>query len=594
MSEYRVPNKVLCYKAEWCGQQRMFIECGYASRTRAQRLPGALWEGSVKAWHVPYSPALVEPFMREFPASEFDIDYTAVVDLWSAAGAWRMAQQARTASDLPDLPINGSAWLHQRRAYYFAKALRSAGLFIDMGGGKTLVASGLFEIWGASDVLVLCPKSVRGVWPKELAKWSTASWDCWVMPEGGGTVLKKASVLASWMTQRRPAGRKRCVIVHYDVSWRPGMADVLLQYVKVNSAVVVLDESHRIKSAGGKASRFCAKACTHASHVLALTGTPTPHGPQDIYGQYRALDPGIFGTNYGHFTGRFFRKRKINDKVEVIDQKRPFLDDDREAEFKEKMASIGIVIPREDMIPPSDGVGIDPSKRWTLPPVERQVELTTKTWKAYASLRSELVAEVDKGIITADNALVKLLRLRQITSGWVRVEDPSTGRDSVQEIGTEKRSLLAEVIEDLPMGEPIVVFGVFHSDLDSIRHVAGEAGRPALELSGRKRDGLLPDSTLAVRGNEVVAVQLQSGGVGVDFTRACHFIYYSIDYNLGNFLQARDRGDRPGQTRPITEIHLVAVSPVGGRTVDGVTYEALAERKALNVAVLDAMRHREL
>jgi hypothetical protein len=586
-------NKVQCWKGEWCGQQRMFIRCGYAARLRAQRIPGALWEGSIKAWHVPYSPAIVEAFMVEFPSTEFDIDYTEVVDLWSAAGAWRMAQQARVATDLPNLPIRGDGWLHQRRAFHFARSLRSAGLFVDMGGGKSLIAAGLFQEWGASNVLVLCPKSVRGVWPKELTKWSLSSWDYWVMPDGG-TVVKKANALAGWLTVRRPAGRGRCVVVHYDSSWRPGMIEVLLQYVKQTGAVLVCDESHRIKSAGGKASRAAAKLGSVASRVLLLTGTPTPHGPQDIYGQYRAADPGIFGTNYGHFTGRFFRKRKINDKVEVIDQKRPFLDDEREAEFKRKMASIGIVIPREDMVPPNDGNGVDPSRRWTLPPVERQVALDAKTWKAYVGLRNELVAEIDKGLITADNALVKGLRLRQITSGHARVENPATGESRIELLGNEKRSLLAEVLEDLPGDKPVVVFGVFHPDLDAIRYVADEMGRPYLELSGRRRDGLTESSELAAFSNEIVGVQLQSGGVGVDFTRCHQFVYYSIDYNLGNVLQARDRGDRPGQTQPITEIHLVAVSPLGGQTVDGVTYNALSERKALNTAVMDALRHREL
>jgi SNF2 family DNA or RNA helicase len=590
---------------KYAGEKRLFLQVPTRVRLRAQALPSALWHGESKSWHVPYSPALVGPVLDAFPEDEFEYEWgEGVRDLWAAARAWRDAQDVsgRGLDSLPDVPINGSAWLHQRRAFHFARHLDAAGLFVDMGGGKTLITVGLMNHWDAKTVLVLCPKSVLGVWAREVNKWSLPGqpYDVW-SSNIAGTVPRKALAMQQWLDIRR--GRKVVVVVNYDSCWRNTMQDRLLA---MNWDLIVCDESHRIKSASGKASKFAARLRKKSRRMLLLSGTPTPHGPDDIYAQYRAADPGIFGTNFQRFRNRYFETRKINDKVEVVHYRNGldgFRDEAARAEFQKKMASIGIVIPRSDMVPPVDGSGVDPSRRWTMPPVLRECVLDSKTFRLYQDVKKELYAELeggeggegrDGGIVVADNALTKLLRLRQITSGATRVVDPNSGMDSIQQISFEKRALLADVLEDVPSDEPIVVFGVFHSDLDAIQHVAEQVGRDYLELSGRRRDGLNPDSTLAGRRDEVVGVQLQSGGVGVDFTRACYVCYFSLDYNLGNFLQARDRLDRPGQTRPITEIHLVAVGPTGGKTVDGLTYDALLERKQLNEAVLDALRHREL
>src|SRR5690606_42059487 len=47
--------------------------------------------------------------------------------------------------------------------------------------------------------------------------------------------------------------------------------------------MVILDESHKIKAPGGKASLFCARLGQRAVNRLILTGTPMPHSPLDIY-----------------------------------------------------------------------------------------------------------------------------------------------------------------------------------------------------------------------------------------------------------------------------------------------------------------------
>jgi SNF2 family DNA or RNA helicase len=589
---YGLGSTVRFWKDTWLQEDRLFIQCDYEHRQRAKSLPHARWEGSSKAWHSPFTGATWDAFVKAFPRLDpssgegflYEDEDNLYQSLQDAANSWRAAAEAKSAVDLPDIPTRTVAAGHQRRCFHFGRQLKSAGLFVEMGGGKSAVAIGLCEEWDTKLVVILCPKSVIGVWPKQFAIHAQRDWMTWT-GDAKGIVKAKAMDLMMFVERARRASRPAVVIMNYDIAWRDGMLPFLCS---TQFDVLICDESHRIKSAGGKASRAAARIARQSERVLLLTGTPTPHGPEDVYGQYRAADPNIFGTNYDRFKKTYFLTRPINDKVDRVVG---FLSDESERKYKEKLASISIVVKKEDMDPIGD---FDPGRVWSLPAIERQVRLENKTWRAYQELKNELVAEVDAGLVTADNILVKGLRLRQVTGGFVPVEDVATGTSTVQQIGSEKQSLLAEVLEDIPGDEPVVVFGVFHTDLDQIRDVAHAMGRVYLELSGRRRDALAPDSTLATIGSEIVGVQLQSGGVGVDFTRAAYGIDFAVDYNLGNVLQSRARLDRPGQTRAVTWIHLVSVGPTGQRTVDGVTYDALMNRKQINEAVLDALRKKEL
>jgi SNF2 family DNA or RNA helicase len=185
-------------------------------------------------------------------------------------------------------------------------------------------------------------------------------------------------------------------------------------------------------------------------------------------------------------------------------------------------------------------------------------------------------AGVEDGSITAANALVRLLRLQQITGGSVNND---LGQ-SVQ-VSTSKETLLADVLEDLEIKEPVVVFCRFRHDMAVVRRVAEKQGRTVAELSGSHNDlREWQDGKY-----DVIVVQIRSGGSGVDLTRASMAIYYSLSYSLGDYDQSRARVHRPGQTKSTTYIHLVA-----NDTIDKIVYRALSDRKDVVDSILERIR----
>ena len=167
--------------------------------------------------------------------------------------------------------------------------------------------------------------------------------------------------------------------------------------------------------------------------------------------------------------------------------------------------------------------------------------------RVYRDMERDMIAWIGTGHATAANSLVRLLRLAQITGG--ALEDESGTR---HQIDHAKEDLLADLLSDL--GEPVVVFCRFKADLEAVHRASATARLRSMELSGSKdelREWQLSNDPITL------AVQIQSGGEGVDLTRARVAIYYSLGFSLSSYRQSRKRIHRPPQARPCVFYHLV-------------------------------------
>jgi SNF2 family DNA or RNA helicase len=307
-----------------------------------------------------------------------------------------------------------------------------------------------------------------------------------------------------------------------------------------------------------------------------------PHSQLDVFGQWRILDAATFGSNWFSFQHQFAQMEQrevyIRGGKGKPGQKPPkrrvwtiARDADGQPIYRNTERLQAAIEPLCFRV--TDAV-LD------LPPVvDEQVYclLDQPTLRVYQNLEDDFCAELSCGEIAASNHLSRLLRLSQVANGFG--VDALTGE--IEELSSAKADLLADVLADLSPEEPVVVFGRFHHDLDAIADVAKAAGRGYHEVSGRINQLA---AWQAGAGN-LLGVQLQAGGVGVDLTRARYQVYFSLDFNLGNYLQTRKRIHRPGQTRSVTYIHLLAAG-----TVDETILSALQQRRDVVTAVVDALQ----
>ena len=527
-------------------EDKLYLRCPFEDNDKAKMIPGCRWDKKTKAWSFPASPHVAERLEEAFGGHCFE---GAAIGILEKSQIYKEKQAVKSSVDLPDHPSLTDSWLHQKQAYQFAKDFPGAGIFMEMGTGKTKVAIDIMANRGDKKILVVAPKRVLRVWSREFAKHSISPVN--VVPLTQSTNQAKANQIANYDGPYPVA-----FITNYDVVWRDPLASVVMNY---GFDCVVADEVHRIKKPGGKASMFMYRLGLKVSHRLGLTGTPMPHSPLDIYGVYRFLEPGILGTNYARFESRYAVKGGYEGR-QVVGYRN--LD-----ELHERIYRIAFRVKSADVL--------------DLPePIYETCafQLSGEARRIYRQMEKDSVVTFQQaGSLIADNVLTQLLRLQQITSGYL------PGEDGIRLVDTSKKDLLGDILGDIDTKEPIVVFARFIHDLEQIRGVVESQGRKYAELSGRM------DQLEEWKNGDydVIAVQIQSGGEGENFTRARYTIYYSLGFSLKDYEQSLFRTLRPGQTRSPMFIHLVAEG-----TVDEKIMKALQDRKQVVESVLNDYREK--
>lgn len=457
-----------------------------------------------------------------------------------------------------------SLWKHQREALDFIAGKPGAMLALDMGCGKTLTAIEHIRRTGARRILVIAPLSVVDhVWPDQVTRHAGKWLDLAVLGQNRKSTPDKIQA-AQAAIARANGNRALAVVVNYETTLRPEFRKWAMQQPW---DMLILDESHRVKAPEGKMSQWISQLAKRIPRRLGLTGTPMPHSPIDLFSQYRILDPQVFGPSFHRFRDAYAvtaaipvtgRNGQTTEVRKIVGAKN--LD-----QLSEKFHSIAYEVRAEDVL--------------DLPPVNRvhyRVRLSPRAQAVYAQLAEHFIAELENGaLIHAPNALAKLLRLQQITSGFA--PSGNEGGPATQ-VDDAKSRAAAEILDSLPPDEPIVIFARFLHDLDVCKQAARDGGHDAWELSGRTRE--------LREWNEnggALAVQIQAGGVGLDLTKARYCIFYSLGYSLGDYLQAQARLHRPGQAGTVHQIHLIAAG-----TVDEKVMKSLEKREDVVMAILES------
>jgi hypothetical protein len=436
------------------------------------------------------------------------------------------------------------------------------GLYVTTGFSVThnsKVSVDLLCNSGARNALILCPVSVLRVWPREFRTHAGGDWDVVVLDKSSGKVSERRRIAEDALKDGVLRDRRVAIVINYEAAAMKDFADWAMSRTW---DFLVLDESHRVKAPNGQRSKFVAKLATRSARRLCLSGTPMPQTPLDIWAQFRVIDPHIFGSSFHKFK-HVYALWGGYEQREFLGMN-PFKAD----EFEERLAKVMYRATADVLDLPEDR------------DVQRLCTLSKKASRLYSGIKDELhgVLVDEEGRprqVSMDNVLTKLLRMQQITGGAVNDDDGGT-----VEVDSGKADLLKDVLSDID--SPTVVFCRFVHDLDQVKRVATELGRNYGELSGRQND--LDSDAKMPDWCEVMAVQIQAGGVGIDLTRANYGIYYSVGYALGDYLQSRARLVRPGQESEVLFIHLVAAG-----TIDEEVYEALSKKQQIVDVVLEAL-----
>jgi len=450
-------------------------------------------------------------------------------------------------------PSKTEPWKHQVVAWNLIKENPAFYLAHDMGVGKSKVVVDASTGLDAKKILIICPKKVIDVWPKQFELHSARNVEVHTLKKG--TAQAKATYIEQCL--RYTNGQPQAFVLNYDICIKPPLGPTMdkSRIVKPGTLLkhrwdlLIADEAHRIKSPGGKQSWQLYRLGKANPRKIFLSGTPFPHSPLDIYAQYRALNPKVFHCNFTVFRARYavmggYLGKQIFSYQNIEDLNRKFF-------------SIAHEVLADDVL--------------DLPPrVDREIyfDLEPGTMKIYRELERDLIVAWDKGEITADNILVKLLRLAQITCGIAVLDNA----DDAIIIDNSKVDRIIDFLEDIPPTHPIVIYYKFTPEGQSLKKALIKSGRTVSEVSGQM-DQLKEWQN---GHTNTIILQIDAGSEGIDLTRAQYCIYSSIGMKLGVYRQSRKRIHRPGQNKKVFYYHVL-----GSNTVDIVNFKAMREKREI-------------
>lgn len=447
------------------------------------------------------------------------------------------------------------AWRHQQSARDWLMPRRFGHLNHQVGCGKSRTV--LMAVSGKKVVLIVCPIAVGAAWAKQGRLFDPGRR---IVVAVKGTAAQRIKAIREGLASSGPVA----IVINYDSVYR-GEIGKLIQATDWDA--IVCDESHRIKSATSRASKYLwklGKAHPNAQR-LCLTGTPTPNNPLDWYGQFRFLDDSVLGTS----------ERALRERLCVLHpQYKGWILDWKQDGLQSLAARID---PHVHRVQAADVLALPEAVH-----TQVEIELNPGARAFYAKLEEEMIARIESGeIVTAANRMVVTSRLHLAASGHAKPD----GGDSFHRVCGEpdKRLWLREWLQDFPAREPLVVFVRFLEDLREAAEECEASDRSVSLLCGHKKEL----ESWQAGETDVIVVQQQAGGAGVDLTRASYCIFYSLSHSLGDFEQAIGRLHRPGQTKCCRYYHLVARD-----TVDEAIYQALSDKADVAESVFSRLTRR--
>lgn len=460
---------------------------------------------------------------------------------------------------------------HQRKSFALSRDRTTFALLMEQGTGKTKVvidtACYLYQKKEIDALIIVA-------WPNGVHR----NWIDYEFPED----MSVPYVAEYWSSNykslhRQKAYRKmlmtenklRCFAFNIEAFTGESARDYLLGILGKLRCMLVIDQSASIKNPQALRTKFLIdKASRLASYRRVLDGAPVAEGADELYSQFKFLDPMIIGHDtWTGFKAEFCEIGYFNEikGYKNLDELRRRIDgycyrvlaDDCQ-DLPERIYKLW---PFE----------LNKEERRIFDELRRK-ELTFFDSKVEQKLEENCeFDEVPKDHIEEHRALIKNLRLQQISSGWW----PGDEFKNIDNGSPSRLEALLLLLQQLD-GKALI-FSRFRADLDIIQSTFGKkiavsyhGGISEDDRAEAKRRFMKDPKTKYFIG------QPRSAGIGHTLTAANHVIFYSNDPSLRMREECEKRAHRQGLKHKLIIWDLLARD-----TQDGKVINSLRQKKEL-------------
>jgi SNF2 family DNA or RNA helicase len=442
-------------------------------------------------------------------------------------------------------------WDHQKISIERARTEPHVALFHEPGLGKTRTAIEILredfnQHKSIAKTLILCPLSTCKQWKKAFSVYSKIDERKIQALTGPGKTRVRAM-----------ANDPKIIITNFE---SVQIKDFYAELLRWSPEIVIGDESHRLKDSASVRAKKIYPLFHAARRRFILTGTPVLNSLLDIFGQYKALDPTLFGSNFFNFrTSYFYDKNKGMPQHLYFPDWRPLPD------ASEKIAAViaktAVHAKKSECLDLPDLVSV-------IVPVEMSLDQL----KTYHQMEKEFVAELKDVTSIAEFAMTKTLRLQQILAGFV---SESSDKEPAWFDGCTRLNALRETLESLG-GEQCIIWTNFVPTYAKIADCCEKLGLSYSLLTGLQSISEKEASIASFNSGKtrVIISNPSAGGTGVDGLQVAKYaVYYTRSFNAADYYQSRDRNHRGGSE---THFHLTVEN-----SMDEVVCNALLNKQKI-------------
>lgn len=440
---------------------------------------------------------------------------------------------------------------YQEEGIRLALSQAALGLFLDPGLGKTSLVLAAFKILKdkglASKLLVIAPlRPCYAVWPTEIEKWANFSELSYTIVHGAD---KEDSLRADAdIYIINPEG----LVWLYDERYMASRGDLN------TFDILCIDESTKFKDSTTRRFKTLRPRLHLFKRRWILTGTPSPNGIADLFGQILILDGGrALGKYKTNFQNHFFYRSGFN----MYDWK------PRPGAFEEIVKLISPLIYQlnaEDYLKMPEQIVVD------IP-----VTLPDSAMKTYKEVEDDFITRLDDDVLVADNAAVAGIKCRQIANGAVY-----TG-ETFKVVHEAKIEALQDLLDELN-GHPVLVLYEFRHDQERLASAFPLATTLGSGTSPKALEGIV--ARFNAGDIPILLGHPASMGHGLNLQGACHHvIWFGIPWNLEHYDQTIARVYRQGQKAEHVFIyHLVATGTLDEKVSKVLKAKDKDQQKLLN------------
>ena len=507
---------------------------------RVRQIPGRRFDGTKKVWIVP-TRSRVELERVIYQIQQFEnINWVNGTE----------KKEEDIAYDIPELPdltvphnLKIQPYPYQLKGIARGLELKRFMNCDEPGLGKTLQSIATINLADAFPCLVICPSSLKVNWLREWEKFTD----------------KKAMILTdkvrdTW-TFFFQTGMHQVFIVNYESLKKYFVQRIkkaegwTLRDVEFRNSInlfksVIIDESHRCKSASTQQAKFCKGICTGKEWVIELTGTPVVNRPKDLIPQLAILNRMEDFGGYKPFVNRYCSGQREASNL-------------KELNFNLWQYCM---FRREKSLVLTD-----------LPDKIRQVntcEITNR--KEYMDAERDLIMYLQKYKDADDDKIEKALRGEVMVR--INILRQISARGKVRDV--------IEFVKDFrENGKKIILFCSLHEVVDQLKRYFPTA----VSVTGRDSQDEKQRAVDAFQNNpkaDIIICSIKAAGVGLTLTASSNVAFVEFPWTYADCCQCEDRAHRIGQKDSVTCYYFL-----GRRTIDEKVYRIIQEKKNIANAV---------